>query len=225
MYFLPKPVYLTLRKGLSQPYKETIAGYGEVYHAGSEIDIYNIYRDNGGLVWSSHPRIKGSENTPDLFVDHPTFQDDNVFSGGDWKAMPLNLSEDRLGVRALKLLDDMNQMGFRKRILGEVDPFKVDPSHELYAHMNINYVKIPAVPPATDWSPVFNAIKNLEYFTTTGEVLIHSWSVAPSKDKTTANLEWTFPMAFAEVTWGDGDNIKTKRFPLALYSIVKLEFK
>ena len=214
MYFFPKPVYLTLRKGLSQPYKEIVPGYGEVYHAGNEIDMYNIYRDNGGLVWSSHPRIKGSENTPDIFVDHPTFQDDNVFSGGDWKAMPLNLSEDRLGVRSLKLLDDMNQMGFRKRILGEVDPFKIDPSHELYAHMNINYVKITTVPPATNWAPVFNAIKNLDYFTTTGEVLIHSWSVALSKDKITADLEWTFPMAFAEVTWGEGDNIKTKTFPL-----------
>jgi hypothetical protein len=127
----------------------------------------------------------------------------------------LNLSEDRLGVRSLKLLDDMNQLGFRKRILGEVDPFKVDPSHELYAHMNINYVKVTNVPPATDWSPVFNAIKNLDYFTTTGEVLIHSWSVAASKDKITADLEWTFPMAFSEVTWGEGDKIKTKTFSLA----------
>ncbi len=215
MYFFPKPVYLTLKKGKNQPYKETIAGYGDVYHAGNEIDMYNIYRDNGGLVWTSHPRIKGSESMPDSFVDHQTFQDDNVFSGGDWKAMPLDLSEDRLGSRSLKLLDDMNQLGFKKRILGEVDPFKIDVSQELYAHMNINYVKASTVPPASDWSPVFNAIKNLDYFTTTGEVLIHSWSVAASKDKISVDMEWTFPMAFAEVTWGEGNDVRKKTFSLS----------
>ena len=214
MSFFPKPVYITLRKGVSQPYKEFIEGFGDVYHAGNEIDIYNIYRDNGAIVWTSHPRIKGSENTPDFFADHPTFQDDNVFFGGDWKAMPLDLSDDRLGIRSLKLLDDMNQMGFRKGILGEVDPFKIDISHELYGHMNINYVNVSKIPPANDWSPVFNAIKNLDFFTSTGEVLIYSWSVSPSKEKVIAELDWTFPMAFAQVTWGEGDDIKTKRFSL-----------
>ena len=214
MYFFPKPVYLTLNRGKTQPFKETIPGYGEVFHAGSETEIYNIYKENGGLVWTSHPRIKGSQNTPDLFADHATFQEDNVFSGGDWKAMPLDLSDDRPGVRSLKLLDDMNQMGFRKRILGEVDPFKIDVSHELYAHMNINYIKASSVPPSSDWSPVFNAIKDFNYFTSTGEVLIHSWEVSPEKNRVSANIEWTFPMAFAEITWGEGDNIKTKTISL-----------
>ena len=215
MYFFPKQVYLTLRKGLTQPYQEIIPGYGKVFHAGSEIDIYNIYRDNGGIVWTSHPRIKSSQKTPDMFVHHPTFQDDNVFFGGDWKAMPLDLSDDRLGVRSLKLLDDMNQLGFRKGILGEVDPFKIDISHELYAHMNINYVKVSGVPSAKDWSPVFDAIKNFDFFTTTGEVLIHKWDISPSKDSIIAYLEWTFPMAFAEVTWGEGDKVKRKKFSLS----------
>jgi len=214
MYFFPKPVYLTLKRGKMQPFKETIAGYGDVYHAGNENDIYNIYKENGGIVWTSHPRIKASEKTPDLFVDHSSFQDDNVFSGGDWKAMPLDLSDDRLGIRSLKLLNDMNQLGFRKRILGEVDPFKVDVSQELYAHMNINYVKVPSVPPASDWSPVFNAIKDFNYFTSTGEVLIHSWQVSPQLNKLITDIEWTFPMAFAEITWGEGDDIKTKTISL-----------
>ena len=214
MYFFPKPVYLTLKRSKTQPFKETITGFGEVYHAGNETDIYNIYKENGGLVWTSHPRIKASENTPDAFVDHPAFQDDNVYSGGDWKAMPLDLSDDRLGVRALKLLNDMNQLGFRKRLIGEVDPFRVDISHEIYAHMNINYVRSSSVPPASDWSPVFNAIKNFDYFTSTGEVLIHSWAVSPAKNKVTTDIEWTFPMAFAEITWGEGDDIKTKTISL-----------
>jgi len=105
-------------------------------------------------------------------------------------------------------------LGFSKRLLGEVDPFRVDVSHEIYAHMNINYVKSASVPPASDWSPVFNSIRDFDYFTTTGEVLIHSWAVSTTKNKVTANLEWTFPMAFAEITWGEGNDIKTKTIQL-----------
>ena len=81
--------------------------------------------------------------------------------------------------------------------------------------MNINYVKVSEVPPANDWSPVFNAIKNHDFFTTTGEVLIHKWDVSPAKNSLTVELEWTFPMAFAEVTWGEGDEIKRKKFSLS----------
>jgi hypothetical protein len=38
--------------------------------------------------------------------------------------------------------------------------------------------------------------------------------VAPARDRVTADLEWTFPMAFAEVVWGEGDEVKRANFPL-----------
>lgn len=214
MYFFPKPVYLTLKREKNQPYRETIPGYGEVFHVGSREDMMNVLRDNGGIVWTAHPRIKASHSQPDSYFDSPAFQDDEVFFGGDWKAMPFDLSKDRLGTRSLKLLDDMNQLGRKKGIIGEVDVFQIDRTHELYAHMNVNYVKVAAVPPASDWSPIHAAIRDFRYFTSTGEVLIHSWSVAPDKKQVAAEIEWTFPLAFAEVVWGEGGQVKRANFPL-----------
>lgn len=214
MYFFPKPVYITLKREAGQPYKEHIDGYGDVYHVQNATEYHRALKENKGIAWTSHPRIKGSLREPDSFVNQPYFQDDSVWLGGDWKAMPLDLSEDRLGMRALRLLDDMSQLGYDRQIIGEVDPFKLDKTHEVYAHMNINYLKVVALPSATDWSPVLNAIKNKEYFTTTGEVLIHSWEVASAKDKVLADIEWTFPMSFAEVIWGEGDDVKRMTVPL-----------
>ena len=55
--------------------------------------------------------------------------------------MPADLSRPTLGWRVLDLLDDMNQWGPRKQIIGEVDVFKVEPDYELYGQMNINYLR------------------------------------------------------------------------------------
>jgi hypothetical protein len=46
------------------------------------------------------------------------------------------------GERVLDLLDDMANWGHKKYVLGEVDVFKIDHTHELYAHMNVNYVRL-----------------------------------------------------------------------------------
>ena len=56
--------------------------------------------------------------------------------------MPADLSHDRLGRRALDLLDDMANWGQKKYLPGEVDVFKIDHTHELFGHMNINYVRL-----------------------------------------------------------------------------------
>jgi hypothetical protein len=44
---------------------------------------------------------------------------------------------------------------------------------------------------------------------TTGEVLIPSWKVeGEGKDRVVvADLEWTFPLEFVEVVWGDGAKV------------------
>ena len=49
---------------------------------------------------------------------------------------------------------------------------------------------------------------------TTGEVLIPSWSVDRAKGAVTAEIEWTFPLAFAEVISGDGTKIYRQRLDL-----------
>jgi len=66
-----------------------------------------------------------------------------------------------------------------------------------------------------------------EFFTTTGEVLIPEFTVGGKQSGQTlelvhntapvleANLEWTFPLAFAEIISGNGQRVFRQRIDLA----------
>jgi len=151
MYLFPKPIYLTWVRPEGKPFVEEVEGYGRVYHVGGKDDMVKLLEDEKGLAWSTHPRIKASYKTPDAFKDEPWYKS-AVWLGAAWKAMPADLSEDRLGRRCFDLLDDMQQWGPRKYLPGEVDVFEIGRSHELYGHMNINYLKMEKMPTVDDWS-------------------------------------------------------------------------
>ncbi len=81
---------------------------------------------------------------------------------------------------ALDLLDDMANWGQKKYLPGEVDVFKIDHTHELYGHMNINYIRLePDRLPRFDegWQPVLDSLRAGRFFVTTGEVLIPEFTV------------------------------------------------
>jgi hypothetical protein len=101
----------------------------------------------------------------------------------------------------------MNNWGRPKYLLAEVDTYKKFPEYSLYGDFNVNYVRLDAVPSAADWSPVTKALRAGEFFVTTGEILIQDFSVR--QGAVSAAVEWTFPLEFVEVVWGDGD--KTDR--------------
>ena len=138
--------------------------------------------------------------------------------GAAWKAMPADLSQPKLGNgRVLDLLDDMNNWGERKKVIGEADLFTIEPENEMYAHLNVNYLQLDKLPHYEDgWQPVLDAMETGKFFTTTGEVLIPSFTVNnqgvgekvqldnPAKAKISFNLQWTFPLNFAEIISGDG---------------------
>jgi hypothetical protein len=212
LYLFPRPVYLTLVRGEGAPLVEEIAPYGTVYHAGSEADMVEILRREKALAWTAHPRIKASFACPDSYKDRDWYKDE-LWLGGAWKAMPADLSENRLGVRVLDLLDDMNAWGQRKQVLGEVDTFELDHTHELYGHMNVNYLKLGRQPGPDDWSPVLGVLRRGDFFTTTGEVLIHSFEV--KERKALADLEWTFPLSQVELVTNDGRETRRRTIPLS----------
>ena len=141
LYLFPKPVYWTMSRGQGQSFVEDIQPYGAVYHVGVGDDMGDLLEREGGLVWTAHPRIKGSSWTPDGYRDSRLFRSDH-WLGAAWKAMPADLSHDQLGRRVLDLMDDMANWGEAKYVLGEVDVFKLDHTHELYGHMNVNYLRL-----------------------------------------------------------------------------------
>jgi hypothetical protein len=60
--------------------------------------------------------------------------------------------------------------------------------------------------PDDDWSPVLKAMRDGNFFVSTGEILIKNYLVTGTGNQRTisADAEWTFPMAFMEIVTGDG---------------------
>ncbi len=227
MSLFPKPVYWTLSREVETPFIERHPRYGKVYHVGSREDVEKVLDLENGLVWTAHPRIKASSWTPDIFRGESFFLSDH-WLGGAWKAMPSDLSRDRLGERSLDLLDDMCNWGQHKYVLGEVDVFKLDHTHELYGHMNVNYLKLDRIPRfEDDWQPVLDALRGGRFFVTTGEILLRDVTLAGKRSGETlamssadhpslrAEVEWTFPLDFAEIVSGDGERVYRDRIDLA----------
>lgn len=229
LYFFPRPVYWTMNRASGQPFAEEIAPYGRVYHVGNRADMLRLLVEENGLAWAAHPRIKASSWTPGIFR-HEDFYLSDRWLGAAWKAMPGDLSDDRLGRRALDLLDDMANWGQRKYMPGEVDVFKIDHTHELYGHMNINYVRLDGdrLPRYDEgWQPVLDSLRAGRFFVSTGEVLMPEFTVSgkPSgstvalkpveKPEVRLDLAWTFPMRFVEVVSGDGSRVFRERIDLS----------
>lgn len=213
--FFPKPVYWYHLRPEGRPFATTDPKRGNVYSTGTAADMLELVRREQGLMWQTHPRTKGSTGYPDAIRQTDYFLDPRWLGAG-WKQLPSELSSARLGERAFRLLDDMNNWGLPKKLLAEVDVFKLDDTHELYSHMNINYVRLSSLPSFDNYAAVAKAIERGDYFATTGEVLIPEHSIertAPGA-RVRAHLRWTFPLRFAEVVWGDG--VETKRHTIPL---------
>ena len=208
----PRPIYLSLVPIKGAPFDEVINPFGKVYHPQNAEDLARLVKTENGLAWTSHPRIKGSEGCPDKFKDEAWYKDDS-WLGGTWKAMPGDLSESRLGVRSLDLLDDMNLWGQRKYIVGEIDCFDVDETHEVYGHLNANYLRLDHLPGTDDATPILNVLWRGDFFVTTGEVLIHSCE--RRGNEIVADMEWTLPLRQAELVVCDGKTARRRTIELS----------
>jgi hypothetical protein len=223
----PKPVFWTMKRAPGQPFVEVDPKLGNVYHVGDPNDLFELLKRENGLAWTAHARIKASNFAPDLYKDEDFFKGDS-WLGAAWKAMPADLSRPRLGDRCLDLLDDMANWGRKKYVIGEVDVFKIDHTHELYGHMNVNYLKLDKLPRFEDgWQPILDALKAGRFFVTTGEILIHDLTIggkesgqtltiaAGDRPELTVDLSWTFPLKFAEIVSGDGSKVYRERVDLS----------
>ena len=211
----PKPVYWHMERSADRPFIEKAASFGTVYNTANAKEVWDMVKRENGYVYQTHPRTKGSTGYPDAIKDTDYFRDSRWLGAG-WKAMPSDLSSPRLGERAFKTIDDMNNLGLHKRMLGEVDTFQLEPSHELYAHLNINYVRLPHLPAYDDYGRILDAVAGGEYFTSTGEITIPNVMLRGSGDEVRASgtVAYTFPLRMAEIVWGDGKETHRQAIPL-----------
>ena len=216
----PRPVYWTHVREAGKPLVEEIAGYGKVYHVGSAADELELMQREQGLVWQSHPRTKGSTGYPDASRETAHFRSDR-FLGGSYQSLPVDLSESRIcEKRCFGTMDDMNNWtavsGGPKYAIAEGDTYMKYPDDETYPHLMVNYVKLDRLPRfGEDWSPILKAMRAGDFFVTSGEVLIARSGVEGTGAKRTfqASVEYTFPLEFVELVWGDGEKIDRQIIP------------
>jgi hypothetical protein len=83
----------------------------------------------------------------------------------------------------------------------------LDRDDETYPELLVNYVKLDSVPKFDEpWTPLLRALRAGDFFVTSGEMLFHNWGIegTGAHRTMTADLEWTFPLEFVELVWGDG---------------------
>lgn len=202
----PKPVYWFQDQKPGEPFKSTDPKYGTVYRVHTPEEAWRMVKDEGGYVYQTHPRTKGSTGYPDKILDTDYFHAPNYLGTG-WKSMPSDLSLPWLGQRAFKALDDVNNLGFHKHMIGEIDVFQMNSTDELYGLLNLNYLRLPAVPDFDHYSEIFKSIQKGDGFISTGEILLPNFAVTGAGNSAVhieAKVSSTFPLRQAEIVWGDG---------------------
>ncbi len=225
LQIFPKPVYWIMSRKKDQPFVTNDPQLGKIYRVGNAKEMLDLLNQEKGLAWTAHPRTKGSTGFPDKYKNESFFLSDR-FLGGAWKPMPADLSIDRLGVRVLDLLDDMNNWGLQKKIIAEADLFTIEPENEMYAHMNVNYLLLDKLPSFNKgWQPVVDAMQKGKFFSSTGEVLLPSFTINGKSTGETAllnnkkarvnfSVNWTFPLQYAMIISGDGKKTYRHRINL-----------
>ena len=211
------PVFWVQSRPAGKPLVEQHPKYGKVYNIGNQADMMEMVRLENLLVYMPHPRSKGSTGYPDAIKDKPWFLDERYRGIGVRWGMGLDGSEARLcEYRCQTLWDEMNNWVADlptplKYIQAITETYQQGPGDDVYSASPVNYVKLDALPAPGDWSPIIDAMKRGDYFWSSGEVLVPSYSVQGTGAKRTivAEVEWTFPLEFVEVVWGDG--VKTDR--------------
>jgi hypothetical protein len=213
---MPRPVFWSQTRAPGHEFIENDPLYGNVYHVGSAADELEMLRREQGLMWQAHPRTKGSTGYPDAVREKEHFLSDR-FLGASFQSLPVDQSEKRIcEKRCLGLMDEMNNWAGPKYLIAEGDTYLKYPDDETYPQLYVNYVKLDRVPGfGEDWSPILKAMRAADFYVTSGEVLFRNWDIAGSGAHRTYNaeVEWTFPLEFAELVWGDGETTHTQMIP------------
>ncbi|QMU30012.1 CehA/McbA family metallohydrolase domain-containing protein [Adhaeribacter radiodurans] len=224
--FFPKPVYWIMSRKPGMPFITDDSRFGKVYRIADKTEMLKLLELENGLAWTAHARTKGSTGYPDKYKEEAFFKSDQ-FMGAAWKNIPGELSEPRLSKRVLDLMDDMANWGLKKHVIAEADLFTVEPENEMYAHLNVNYLQLDKLPNYNNgWQPILDAMQQGRFFVSTGEVLLPTFTVNGKKSGETSTLakngkatialevDWTFPLTFAEIISGDGTQVYREKINL-----------
>jgi len=211
------PVYYVDEREPGTPLITEHPQYGRMYNIGSIEDMMTMVQDEDMIIYMPHPRTKGSTGFPDAIANSSQFLNDH-YRGVGWRwGMGSDLSEVRLsGKRVIPLLDDMNNWivgtGLQpKSLLAITETYFKAPGDDIYANGPVTYLPLDRLPVDADYSSIIDALQEGNYFVTSGEVLIprHEYVGSGSDMRLIADVEWTFPLDFVEVVYGDGETTRS----------------
>ena len=220
-FIVPKPIYWKFAER-GDPFVTKDPVYGTVYSVAGPDEMMEMARRENVLVFMPHPRSKGSTGFPDAIKDSTIVRHEH-FRGIGWRwGMGLDRSETQLCEhRCQSVLDDMNNWVSDlptppKYAMAITETYRKQLGDDIYANNPVNYVRLDRLPGTDDWSPIVTALRRGDYFVSSGEVLIPSYAVEGTGAKRTiaADVEWTFPLEYAEVVWGDGHTTKREIIPV-----------
>ena len=200
------PVYWVGRAP-GQPLVEDHPKYGKLYHIGNAAEMVEMAHRENMIFFMPHPNTKGSAGYPAAFKDKAFFVDEAYRGIGFRWGMGVDRSEERLcDFRCMTLFDETNNWVADlptppKYMTAITETYENGPGDDFYANNPVSYVKTDGQPGLDNWKPIIDSIKKGDFFVTSGEVLIPSYSVqGTGKQRTiSADVEWTFPLEFAEV--------------------------
>ncbi len=201
------------------PFMENDPTYGTVYHTGNAENMQRLLDAEGGYWYHAHPRTKSTAGFPDATWGTKYLKSDRYLGVAFKPGMGQDNSEATMCEwRCFDAVDTMNNMNAGlgiapKLVIADIDTYRKSPEDDTYANFPVNYLKIDTVPgPDQDWSPVLKAMRDGTFFVSTGEILIKNYAVTGTGTQRTitADVEWTFPMAFMEIVMGDGKTVSKK---------------
>jgi hypothetical protein len=219
---LSHPVYWVMDRRPGQPLVEDSPRYGKVYHIGSPDDLMEMSHRENMVILMPHPDTKASAGYPRAFKDASYFRDPSYLGAGFRWGMGIDRSEQRLSdYRCMPIFDDMNNWVADlpvppKYMDAIVEGFEQGPGDDFYANSPVTYIRPMGRPGIDNWAPIIDAMKAGNFFVTSGEVLIPQYEVrgVGSRRLISASVQWTFPLEFAEIVWGDGLHTGRRIIPL-----------
>lgn len=217
MIWPSKPILYSRWRDDDQEFAEKLPDGRTYYHLKCAMDVIEMCRRENCFIQMPHPDTKANDGLPYDCKNEPWFTDERWMGFGA-RMLPADNSVDHMFAgRIDRVWNDINNWADRPRyVMSELDTYtKVDESEEdweLYAMTNCSYVQLDKIPTSDNWETLVNALREGKHFYSTGEILIEQSAIADGK--ATATFSWTFPMAYAECVYSDGENVNSIRIPM-----------
>jgi len=217
MIWPSKPILYSRWRDDDQEFAEKLPDGRTYYHLKNAMDVIEMCRRENAFIQMPHPDTKANDGLPYDCKNEPWFTDERWIGIG-CRMVPADNSVDHMFAgRTERVWNDINNWADRPRyVMSELDTYtKVEEREEdweLYSLTNCSYVQLDEIPSSDNWETLVNALREGRHFYSTGEVLLEESSIEDGK--AAATFSWTFPLAYAECVYSDGETVRSIRIPM-----------